>query len=325
MMERKIKSHIVGVGAFLPEKILTNLDLQSIVDTSDEWIFDRTGIKKRHIAADGQFTSDLALEASIAALNSCGMSAEELDLIIIATTTPDLTFPSTATILQAKLGAKNAVAFDVQAVCSGFVFALSIADNFIRSGQAKKALVIGAETLSRIVDWSDRNSCVLFGDGAGAVILAANSNEGDDSGIIASKLYSDGSLVSILKTSGGVSLNQTAGFIEMIGKEVFKHAVDKMVKAVASSLESAGLNIGDVDLLIPHQANSRILIAVAERLGIDKDKVVMTVSEHANTSAASIPLALDAAIRQGRVKKGDIVVLEALGGGLTWGSIVMKW
>ena len=319
----KIKSKITSTGSYLPKKILTNTDLEKLVDTSNDWIVERTGINKRHVVAEGQLTSDLAFEAAKEALANSKIKAEDLEMIIVATTTPDLTFPATATTLQAKLGANKAFAFDVQAVCSGFVYALNCADNFIKSGQVKNALVIGAESLSRIVDWTDRNTCVLFGDGAGAVIIEATTDE--NSGIIASSLHSDGTLNSILKTSGGTSLNQKSGFIEMAGKEVFKHAVDKMVKSVLSSLEKAGLTTKDIDLLIPHQANLRILNAVATRLELSEDKVIVTVHDHANTSAASIPLALDSANKSGRLKKGDVVVLEALGGGLTWGSIVLKW
>ena len=319
----KIKSKITSTGSYLPKKILTNTDLEKLVDTSNDWIVERTGINKRHVVAEGQLTSDLAFEAAKEALANSKIKAEDLEMIIVATTTPDLTFPATATTLQAKLGANKAFAFDVQAVCSGFVYALNCADNFIKSGQVKNALVIGAESLSRIVDCTDRNTCVLFGDGAGAVIIEATTDE--NSGIIASSLHSDGTLNSILKTSGGTSLNQKSGFIEMAGKEVFKHAVDKMVKSVLSSLEKAGLTTKDIDLLIPHQANLRILNAVATRLELSEDKVIVTVHDHANTSAASIPLALDSANKSGRLKKGDVVVLEALGGGLTWGSIVLKW
>ncbi len=339
----KIHSAIVATGSYLPAKIVTNDELARTVDTSDEWIFERTGIKQRHIAAAGELTSDLAFRAACAAFANLAemqnssqkkpaeldgasanhkISAEDIQLIIVATTTPDLTFPATATTVQAKLGAKNAFAFDIQAVCSGFVYALSVADNFIKSGQVKNALVIGAETLSRIVDWQDRNTCVLFGDGAGAVILQATT---ENCGIISSKLYSDGSLNDILKTTGGPSSNQLAGVINMAGKEVFKHAVDKMAKSVIDALQVAGLETKDIDLLVPHQANARILNSVASRLGLAEEKVIMTVANHANTSAASIPLALDYAQKNGKVKKGDLVVLEALGGGLTWGSVVLRW
>jgi 3-oxoacyl-[acyl-carrier-protein] synthase III len=317
------RSKISATGSYLPEKIVTNADLSKTVDTSDVWIVDRTGIKQRHIAAPEELTSDIASKAALNLLSKSNIKPEEIDLIILATTTPDLTFPATSTTVQAKIGAKNAFAFDIQAVCSGFVFALSTADNFIKSGQVKNALVIGADTLSRIVDWSDRNTCVLFGDGAGAVLLQATTE--DNCGIIASDLHSDGTLNNILKTTGGVASSQTSGFIEMTGKEVFKHAVEKMSKSVLSVLEKSGLTIKDIDLLVPHQANARILNAVANKLELDESKVVITVENQANTSAASIPLALDLANSQKRIKKGDLVVLEALGGGLTWGSIALRW
>lgn len=318
-----IKSKIIATGSYLPKKIVSNSDLEKTVDTTDSWIIERTGIKNRHIAADGELTSDIAFEAAKKAVKNSGLKAEEIDMIILATTTPDLTFPATATTVQSKLGANNAFAFDVQAVCSGFVYALTTADNFIKSGQAKNALVIGADILSRIVDWKDRNTCVLFGDGAGAVVLQSTSEE--NSGIIASSLHSDGSLNDLLKTSGGTSLSQTSGFIEMSGRDVFKHAVEKMSKSVISTLEKANLELSDIDFLVPHQANARILSAVAKRLDLPAEKVIMTVENHANTSAASIPLALDQANSESKFKKGDILVLEALGGGLTWGSIVLKW
>lgn len=320
---KKLHSKISATGSYLPKKILLNAELAKTVETSDEWIIDRTGIKQRHVVSEGELTSDIAAHAVLKTLEKAGKKAEEIDLIIVATTTPDLTFPATATTVQAKIGAINAFAFDIQAVCSGFVYALATADNFIKSGQVKNALVIGAETLSRIVNWEDRNTCVLFGDGAGAVLLESTSEE--NCGIIASDLHSDGTLNSLLKTTGGPSLNQQTGFIEMSGKEVFKHAVEKMSKSVLSVLEKAGLTSKDIDLLVPHQANARILNAVAARLEIPEEKVVLTVQDHANTSAASIPLALDYANLQGRIKKGDVVVLEALGGGLTWGSVVLRW
>src|SRR3989338_2698131 len=319
----KISTKIIATGSYLPKKIVTNADLVKIVDTSDEWIVERTGIKQRHIAAEGELTSDLAKNAALAAFSSSKIKPEEIELIIVATTTPDLTFPSTATILQAKLGAKKAFAFDVQAVCSCFVYALNIADNFIKSGQVKNALVVGAETLSRIVDWSDRNTCVLFGDGAGAVILQATNEK--NCGILSSKLSSDGTFTSIIKTTGGASFNKQVGIIEMSGKEVFKHAVEKMASCVVAALKKIDLTPKDIDLLIPHQANLRILKSVATKLGLAEDKIIITVENQANTSAASIPLALDYANKKGRLKKGDLIVLEALGGGLTWGSIVLRF
>jgi 3-oxoacyl-[acyl-carrier-protein] synthase III len=322
-MTKIFNSQIISSGSYLPQKIVTNFDLEKTIDTANEWIVERTGINQRHIAAENELTSDIGFFAAKKALEKAGLKPEDVDLIVLATTTPDLTFPSTATIIQAKLGAKNAFAFDVQAVCSGFVYALNIADNFIKVGQAKNALVIGADILSRIVDWSDRNTCVLFGDGAGAVVLQAV--ESKDVGIIAANLYSDGTLSSILNTSGGVSSSQTSGFIQMQGKEVFKHAVDKMAKSVVDVLAKVGLQTSDIDWLIPHQANSRILASVAKKLNVAEEKVVMTVASHANTSAASIPLALDSVLQKGQIKKGDIVVFEALGGGLTWGAVVVRW
>ena len=318
-----IKSKITATGSYLPQKFLTNLDLEKTVNTSNEWIIERTGIKKRHIAAKDQLTSDISFEAVQNLLKNSKIKAEEIEMIVVATTTPDLTFPATATTLQAKLNAKNAFAFDIQAVCSGFVFAMNCADNFIKSGQVKNALVVGADILSRIVDWNDRNTCVLFGDGAGAVLLEATTDK--NSGILACDLHSDGSLNNILKTSGGVTCDQKAGFIEMSGKEVFKHAVEKMSQSVLSALEKADLTIADIDLLVPHQANLRILNSVAKRLKLPQEKVIITVQDHANTSAASIPLALDFANKNGKINSGDVLVLEALGGGLTWGSIVLKW
>jgi 3-oxoacyl-[acyl-carrier-protein] synthase-3 len=316
-------SKIISTGSYLPQKIVTNADLEKTVETTNEWIVERTGINQRHIAAIDELTSDLAANAAKKALEKSGLKAEEIELIILATTTPDLTFPATATTVQAKIGATSAFAFDIQAVCSGFVYALTTADNFIKSGQVKNALVIGADKLSSIVDWTDRNTCVLFGDGAGAVVLQATQEQ--NRGIIASSLHSDGRLNDILKTSGGAASNQKTGVIEMSGKEVFKHAVEKMVKSVLSTLDKAGLTTKDIDLLVPHQANLRILSAVATRLELPPEKVVLTVQNHANTSAASIPLALDQANQEKRIKAGDVLVLEALGGGLTWGSVILRW
>jgi len=319
----KIFAKITATGSYVPSKIVTNFDISKQVETSDEWIVERTGIKQRHIADKSEFTSDLAFKASQNLLENYKINVEEIDMIIVATTSPDLTFPSTACILQNKLKAHKAFCFDVQAVCSGFVYAISVANNFIQNGSAKKVLVVGSETLSRIVDWSDRNTCVLFGDGAGAVLLEATTEE--NRGIISYSLHSDGSLIDILKTSGGSSFNQKAGFIEMSGREVFKHAVDKMVNSVLETLEKVNLKVEDIDLLIPHQANLRILNSVATRLKIPLEKVIITVENHANTSAASIPLALDFANKNNKIKKGDLIVLEALGGGLTWGSIALLW
>ncbi len=319
----KIFAKIVATGSYVPSKIVTNFDLSKEVDTNNEWIVERTGIKQRHIADKSELTSDLAFKASENLFKNCQIKAEEIDMIIVATTSPDLTFPSTACILQNKLNATKAFCFDVQAVCSGFIYALSIANNFIQNGSVKRALVVGSETLSRIVDWKDRNTCVLFGDGAGAVILEATNEQ--NCGIISYSLHSEGSLTDILKTSGGSSFNQKSGFIEMSGREVFKHAVEKMANSVLETLEKVNLTVDDIDLLVPHQANLRILNSVAARLKIPLEKVIITVENHANTSAASIPLALDFANKNHKIKKGDLIVLEALGGGLTWGSIAMRW
>jgi 3-oxoacyl-[acyl-carrier-protein] synthase-3 len=318
-----IRSKIIATGSYLPDKIVSNFDLTKIVDTSDEWIVERTGIKNRHIAKENELTSDLAFFASKKALKNANFDADKIELIIVATTTPDLTFPACATILQKKLNAKNAFAFDVQAVCSGFVYAINIADNFIKTKQVKNALVVGSETISRIVDWQDRNTCVLFGDGAGAVILEATTDK--NSGILACKLNSDGNLGDILKTSDGVSFSQKTGFINMQGTDVFKHAVDKMTQCVLDTLALIDLKTSDIDFLVPHQANIRILKNVANKLKIDINKVIITLQDHGNTSAASIPLALDFANNAKKFKTGDVIVLEALGGGLTWGSIVLKW
>ena len=318
-----IRSQIIATGSYLPKKIVSNEDLSKIVETSDEWITERTGIKNRHIAKDDQLTSDLALEASNQALKNAQLKAQDIEMIVLASTTPDLTFPATATILQKKLNANNAFAFDVQAVCSGFIYALNIADNFIKSGQVRNALVVGAETLSRIVDWNDRNTCVLFGDGAGAVILQASNDK--ESGIIASKLSSDGNLNDILKTSDGVSYSKKSGFIQMQGKEVFKHAVEKMVSSVSETLKLANLSIKDITYLIPHQANLRILKSVSQKLKLNDEQVIITLENQGNTSAGSIPLALDFANQNNKFKKNDILVLEALGGGLTWGSVIVRW
>ncbi|MDA9817641.1 ketoacyl-ACP synthase III [Flavobacteriaceae bacterium] len=315
-------SKIISAGSLLPGHPVTNFDLTKTIDTSNEWIVERTGIKQRYLVKD-ELTSDLAAAAGKIAIKNSDIDSSQIGVIIVATTTPDRTFPSTATIVQQKLGLKNAFSFDVQAVCSGFVYALSIADKFIKTGQVKSALVIGAETLSKIIDWKDRTTCVLFGDGAGAVILAAADNNNE--GILKTDLYSDGNHGGILQTSGGVSFSQNAGYIEMAGKEVFKHAVSKMSKSIKTIVEDSGLELADIDWIIPHQANARILSAVAKKLQFSEEKIIMTVDIHSNTSAASIPLALDFAIQGGKIKKGDIIVLEALGGGLTWGSILLKW
>lgn len=320
-------ARLIGFGGYLPEKILTNADLSKIVDTSDEWITERTGIKERHIAADGELTSDLATVAAQRALASCGMKAEELDLIIVATTTPDVIMPATAVKVQKNLGNVTGAAFDIQAVCSGFVYAIHNANALIRSGAAKNVMVIGAETLSRIVDWNDRNTCVLFGDGAGAVILKADETEDDPKtmrGIINSHIHSDGNFIDILHVKEGVSSSSSIGYIYMEGREVFKHAVNKISEVALESLNAAGFSGEDLDLFVPHQANARIIIAVAEKLKIDMQKVIMTVDKQANTSAATIPLSLDIANKDGRLKPGSLILMDALGAGLTWGSVLLR-
>ena len=322
-----IRSVVSGCGSYLPEKIVTNAQMEDMVDTTDEWIIERTGIRQRHIAADNELTSDLAIKAAQKALATANIDATDIDLIVLATSTPDQTFPSTATRVQAALGMEKGAAFDVQAVCSGFIYALATADNFIRAGQAKHALVIGAETFSRILDWEDRTTCVLFGDGAGAVVLSAHNGEGTnkDQGILSSHLHSDGRYNELLYVDGGVSSTQSTGYLRMRGKEVFRHAVVNLASVVKEALEFNDLTTEDVDMVIPHQANKRILDATIRKLKIDPAKVAMTVHKHANTSAASIPLALDEMIREKRIARGDIVVLEAMGGGFTWGSCLIRW
>ena len=322
-----IRSHVIGCGAYLPKTILTNHDLAKRADTSDEWIRTRTGIRERRVAAPGEKTSDLAFEAAQAALANAGATPSDLDLIVCATTTPDETFPSVATKLQGRLGMTRGAAFDVQAVCTGFLYALAIADNFIRSGQARSVLVVGAECMTRLLDWNDRTTCVLFGDGAGAVVLTAGEGAGDnaDRGVLNTKLYSDGRLHDLLYVDGGPSTTQTTGHLRMHGKEVFRHAVNDIAAAIMASLEEAGLAIGEVDWFVPHQANQRILDGTAKKLGIGPEKMVSTVALHGNTSAASVPLALATAVGDGRIKRGDLVLLEAMGGGLTWGAALLRW
>ncbi len=314
-------SRIAGTGSYLPKKILTNADLEAMVDTTDEWIVSRTGIRQRHIAADGEFTSDLSVEAARRALVSAGIEASEIDLIIIATTTPDRIFPSTACLVQDKLGISNCPAFDIQAVCSGFVYAIATADNFIKSGSAKCVLVVGAETMSRITDWTDRSNCILWGDGAGAVILKAS----DEQGILSTHLHADGSYANLLNVPSGVSKKEGSKTVYMEGNSVFKVAVNTLDAIVDETLEANGLQKSDVDWLVPHQANIRILQSTAKKLGMGMDRVVVTVDVHGNTSAASIPLALDVAVRDGRIKRGETILMEAFGGGFTWGSILMKY
>ncbi|WP_025040567.1 beta-ketoacyl-ACP synthase III [Nitrosospira briensis] len=316
-------SRVIGTGSYLPEKILTNLDLEQMVDTSDEWIRSRTGIAQRHIAADGQMASDLALNASREAMKAAKIDAGEIDLIIVATTTPDVIFPSTACILQDKLGVKDCAAFDVQAVCSGFIYALATADMFIRAGKYRTALVVGAEVYSRILDWSDRSTCVLFGDGAGAVVLTRS----DRPGIISSHLHADGSYKGILTAPGSFSHGKIQGnpFVMMEGNTVFKFAIKVLEDVVREALAENNLEVSDIDWLIPHQANIRIIISTAKKLGIPMEKVVATLDKHGNTSAASIPLALDVAVRDGRIQSGQHVLLEGVGGGFTWGAVLISW
>ena len=321
------RSVVVGCGGYLPEKILTNDELAQRLDTSDEWIRDRSGITQRHIAAEGELTSDLALAAAQSALGAAGVSVQDIDMILLATSTPDETFPATATVVQSKLGADNAMSFDIQAVCSGFVYALATADNFIKSGQAETAIVIGAETFSRILDWQDRGTCVLFGDGAGAVVLKAESGQGTtaDRGILSTHLHSDGRLHDLLYVDGGPSSTGKVGFLRMEGKEVFRHAVVKMAEVTVEALEANGFTASDIDWFVPHQANKRIIDGTAKKLGINGDRVVVTIDQHANTSAASIPLALWVATRDNRIKRDNLVLIEALGGGMTWGSGLVRW
>jgi 3-oxoacyl-[acyl-carrier-protein] synthase-3 len=322
-----IRSVVQGCGAYLPERVVTNDELAKTLDTSDEWIRQRTGIRQRHIAADGEFTSHLAIQASQRALDHAGIAAADLDLIVLATATPDETFPATATRVQAALGMTRGAAFDVQAVCAGFVYAVSVADSLLRSSVASTALVIGAETFSRILDWNDRGTCVLFGDGAGAIVLKAEQGGGTsaDRGILANALHSDGRQHDILYVDGGPSSTKTTGYLRMEGKEVFKHAVVNMAAVVGEVLEKAGLQVTDVDWLVPHQANKRIIDGTGRKLGLPPERVVVTVDRHANTSAASIPLALDVAVKDGRIQRGDLLLLEGIGGGLAWGASLVRW
>jgi 3-oxoacyl-[acyl-carrier-protein] synthase-3 len=321
------RSVVTGVGGYLPERIVTNDELAKVVDTSDSWITERTGIRQRHRAEDDQPTSDLAVAAARRALEAAGRTPDDVDLIIVATTTGDQTFPATATIVQRKLGCPVGPAFDVQAVCSGFVYALSVADGFVARGRAKCALVIGAEEMTRLMDWTDRSTCVLFGDGAGAVVLESGRGEGTkaDRGVLGFALMADGTKQDLLYVDGGVSTSGQIGHLRMQGNQVFRHAVVNISDAILSAAADAGVEVSEVDWFIPHQANLRILEGVARRLGIDEAKVITTVAEHANTSAASIPLAMDAAVRDGRIKKGDLLLMEAMGGGLTWGACVVRF
>jgi 3-oxoacyl-[acyl-carrier-protein] synthase-3 len=321
------RSVVLGCGSYLPQRILTNAELAAKVDTSDEWIVQRTGIRQRHIAAEGEFTSHLAINAARAALADAGVDAQSIDLIVLATSTPDNTFPATAVVVQSALGINHGAAFDLQAVCSGFIFALATADNFLRSGAFKRALVIGAETFSRILDWNDRGTCVLFGDGAGAIVLDAQQQSGvkPDRGVLTTHLRSDGRHKSKLYVDGGPSSTQTVGHLRMEGREVFKHAVGMITDVIVDAFKASGITADDIDWFVPHQANKRIIDASAHKLHIAPQKVVLTVDRHGNTSAASIPLALAVAVADGRVKKGDLVLLEAMGGGFTWGSALLRW
>lgn len=323
-----LMSQVKGWGGYLPSQIVTNNELAQRVDTSDEWIFSRSGIKERHIAQPGELTSDLAIAAARKALAQAQVAPEEVDAIILATTTPDETMPATAVKVQQALGANRAFAFDLQAACSGFVYAMAVADNFIRLGQARKALVIGAETMTRLLDWQDRSTCVLFGDGAGALVLEAVESDRSDRGqrgIFSTHLFSDGSFHDALYVNGGPSSPQKGGTLQMVGREVFRHAVKKIGEAVVAALEANGLQAKDIDWFVPHQANVRIIQGVAEHFGLPFEKMIVTIDRHANTSAASIPLALCEAVEDGRLKKGDLIVCEALGAGLTWGASLLRW
>ena len=320
------RSQIIGFGSYLPKNIVTNDDLARKIDTSDEWIRKRTGITQRHIAAEGELTSDIAEHAARAALDNAGVSSDEIDLIVLATATPDNTFPATAARVQSKLGIRRGAAFDVQAVCAGYVYALATADNMIRLGQAETALVIGAEVFSRILDWEDRGTCVLFGDGSGATVLRGSETAGSnqDRGILSTHIYSDGNYYDMLYVNGGPSTTGTSGYLRMEGKEVFRHAVKRMSEVVETALETNGLKIDDVDWLIPHQANKRIMDSIAKKLSFPVEKIVVTVDKQANTSAATIPLALEQAASDGRLKKGNLIALSALGGGFSWGSALFR-
>lgn len=323
VMQRSI---IRSVGSYLPQRVLSNAELATMVDTSDDWIVERTGIRQRHVAAEGEFTSHLAIKAAQAALDNAGMAASCIDLVVLATSTPDQTFPATAATVQAELGITQGAAFDVQAVCSGFVYALTTADNFIKAGSAQNVLVIGAETFSRILDWNDRGTCVLFGDGAGAVVVSAAGTADDPArGIMATRLRSDGRYRDKLYVDGGPSSTQTVGHLRMEGREVFKHAVTNISSVMSETLEQAGIAAADIDLFVPHQANKRILDGTARKFGLSTDKVVIAVDQHGNTSAASIPLALDVARVDGRLQRDQLVLMEAMGGGFTWGAVLARW
>ena len=322
-----VRTVIKGVGGYLPARVVTNADLAKLVDTSDAWITERTGIKERRIAAEGELTSTMGAIAARAALDDAGLAPEDIDLIILATSTPDQTFPASAVAVQAELGITQGAAFDVQAVCSGFIFALTTADNYLKSGMFKRALVIGAEAFSRILDWEDRSTCVLFGDGAGAVVVEAQKLNGvmTDRGILATCLRTDGRYRDKLYVDGGPSSTGTVGHLRMDGPEVFRHAVTKISEVIGTTLDQAGYKASDIDWFVPHQANKRILDGAAKKLGLDKNRIIITLDKHANTSAASIPLALNTAQADGRIKTGDLVLLEAMGGGFTWGAVLLRW
>ena len=322
-----IRSVVLGCGSYLPQRVVTNAEMANRIETSDDWIVQRTGIRERHVAAEGEFTSHLAINAARAALAAADVDPQSIDLIVLGTSTPDNTFPATAVAVQDGLGIHHGAAFDLQAVCSGFVYALATADNFLRSGSFKRALVIGAETFSRILDWNDRTTCVLFGDGAGALVLDAQRQDGTsaDRGVLTTHLRSDGRHKAKLYVDGGPSSTQTVGHLRMEGREVFKHAVGMITDVIVDAFEATGLSAETIDWFVPHQANKRIIDASAHKLHIAPEKVVLTVDRHGNTSAASIPLALDVAVKDGRIKKGDVVLLEAMGGGFTWGSALVRW
>jgi 3-oxoacyl-[acyl-carrier-protein] synthase-3 len=323
----KIRAVPVGVGHYLPARVVENAEFEKTLETSDDWIRSRSGIERRHFAAEGETTSQMAVAAAHAALDMAGLVPDDIDAVVVATSTPDLTFPSCATMVQAGLGMERGFAFDIQAVCAGFVYALATADALIAGGQAKRVLLIGAETFSRIMDWTDRGTCVLFGDGAGALILEAQEGDGTaaDRGILATDLHSDGRFKDLLYVDGGVSTSGTAGVLRMEGREVFRHAVEKLAQTAETALQKAGVQPEQVDWIVPHQANLRIITRTAQKMGIGMDRVVVTVQDHGNTSAASIPLALSVGVARGQIRQGDLLVCEAIGGGLAWGAVVLRW
>jgi len=322
-----IRSVITACAGHLPERVVTNAEMSAMVDTTDDWIVARTGIRQRHIAAEGETTCDLAVAAAEKAMQQAGISADDLDLIVVATATPDNTFPATAAKVQARLGVRQGAAFDIQAVCSGFIYGLATVDNFLKAGQFKRALLIGAETFSRILDWEDRTTCVLFGDGAGAVVIEAQAGNGDnaDRGVLTTHIHADGRHHDLLYVDGGPSSTQSVGHLRMSGKEVFRHAVTNLSNVITEALDATGLQASDIDWVVPHQANKRILDGTARKFGLSPDKIIVTVDRHGNTSAASVPLALSVALADGRIKRGDLLLLEAMGGGFTWGSALVRW